>query len=397
MPDAAGRAGRRLDDAQRLAWLRLIRSENVGPATFRALINRFGSAAAALDALPELSARGGLRRRIRIAGKDEAAAELAAAQRLGVRLVALGEPDYPPALAHAEGGPPLLYVRGDAAVLAAPCVAVVGSRNCSAAGRRIAQEIAAGLGASGLAIVSGLARGIDLAAHTAALDTGTVAVLAGGVDVIYPKEHETLYARILDRGAAVSEMPLGLEPRGRDFPRRNRIIAGMALGIVVVEAARRSGSLITARLAGEAGRDVLAVPGSPLDPRAEGTNRLIRDGATLVRHADDILEALAPVLADPARALGAAPAELPPGGPDGVAAGPPDDWTSVAATARERVAGALGPSPVGIDDVVRHTGLPAGQVHVVLLELELAGRLSRHPGHRVSLLDFPPFPPPAAA
>lgn len=385
-PADDARRGRRLDDAQRLAWLRLIRSENVGPATFRALINRFGGAEAALQALPELSARGGLRRRIRIADEAEAAAELAAARRLGVALVALGEPDYPAALAHAEGAPPMLYVRGDPSLLRATFVAIVGSRNCSAAGRRIAGAIAAGLGARGLAIVSGLARGIDMAAHTAALDTGTAAVLAGGVDNVYPKEHEALYAGIVEKGAVVSEMPLGLEPRGRDFPRRNRIIAGMALGIVIVEAARRSGSLITARLAGEMGREVLAVPGSPLDPRAEGTNRLIRDGATLTRDADDVLEALAPLLADPERAYGATPPDLPLTEPDGAAADGME-WENIATTARERVVDALGPSPVGIDDVIRHTGLSAGQVQVILLELELAGRLSRHPGHRISLLD----------
>lgn len=381
-----GSKGRTLSDAQRLAWLRLIRSENVGPTTFRMLINRFGGAERALAALPRLSARGGLKRSIRVAGVEEAEAELEQAARLGVRIIAMGEPDYPQALQHTEGAPPLLFLRGDAAILARPMVAIVGSRNCSAGGRRIAVNIAAGLGEAGFAVVSGLARGIDAGAHSGALETGTLAVLAGGVDQVYPQEHEELYRAIVEKGAILSEMPLGLEPRGRDFPRRNRIIAALALGTVIVEAASRSGSLITARLAGEIGREVFAVPGSPLDPRAYGTNRLIRDGAALARSAEDVIEVLAPILEDPERAYGAAPLARPPTDPDGAEADAVE-WTEpLAETDRDRVVEALGAAPIDVDEIIRHTGLGPGAVHTVLLELELAGRLARHGGQLVSLL-----------
>ena len=381
-----GKAGRALSDAQRLAWLRLIRSENVGPTTFRMLINRFGGAEQALDALPRLSARGGLRRQIRIAGVEETQAELDEAARLNIRLVAMGEPDYPAALRHTEGAPPLLFLRGEATVLALPMVAIVGSRNCSAAGRRMAANIAAGLGEAGFAVVSGLARGIDAAAHLAALNTGTVAVLAGGVDQVYPKEHEELYAAIAEKGANLSEMPLGLEPRGRDFPRRNRIIAGMALATVIVEAASRSGSLITARLANEMGREVFAVPGSPLDPRAEGTNRLIKDGAALTRSPEDVIEVLAPLLDDPERGYDASARARPATKPDGAEAEMPDWTEAIAETERERVVEALGAAPVELDEIIRHTRIAPGTVHMILLELELAGRLARHGGQRVSIL-----------
>ena len=381
-----GGKGRRLSDAQRLAWLRLIRSENVGPTTFRLLINRFGGADAALKALPGLSARGGLKRQIRIASADEAEAELEAAARLDIRLVAMGEPDYPVPLQHSEGAPPLLFVRGEAAILARPMVAIVGSRNCSAAGKRIAANIAAGLGEAGFAIVSGLARGIDAGAHRGALATGTVAVLAGGVDRVYPQEHEDLYAAIAETGAILSEMPLGLEPRGRDFPRRNRIIAGLALGTVIVEAASRSGSLITARLANEMGREVFAVPGSPLDPRAHGTNRLIRDGAAMARSAEDVIEVLAPILEEPQRAYGAPALTRPATASEGAEA-EAAEWTeALAETDRDRVVEALGAAPVEIDEIIRHTRLAPGAVYTVLMELELAGRLARHGGQLVSIL-----------
>ncbi|HSM20036.1 MAG TPA: DNA-processing protein DprA, partial [Hyphomicrobiales bacterium] len=263
---------------------------------------------------------------------------------------------------------------------------IVGSRNCSAAGRRIAGSIAAELGAAGLALVSGLARGIDAGAHRGALKTGTVAVLAGGVDRVYPQEHEELYRAIAENGAILSEMPLGLEPRGRDFPRRNRIIAGLALGTVIVEAASRSGSLITARLANEIGREVFAVPGSPLDPRAHGTNRLIRDGAAMARSAEDVIEVLAPILEEPERAYGAAPLPRPPTEPDGAEAEAPDWTETLAETDRDRVVEALGTAPIDVDEIIRHTQLAPGAVHTVLLELELAGRLARHAGQRVSIL-----------
>jgi len=370
------KGGIRLTPEQKRAWLRLIRSENVGPQTFRSLINHFGSAAAALAALPELSARGGARRAIRIAGDEEVDRELEAAARAGADFVGLGEPDYPPWLREADQPPPLLAVRGDREALVKPSVAIVGSRNASIAGKRMASRLATGLGEAGYTIVSGLARGIDAAAHEAALATGTVAVFAGGVDVVYPEEHRPLLERILGSGgAAISEMAMGWTPRARDFPRRNRIIAGMTLATVVVEAAERSGSLITARLALEQNREVMAVPGSPLDPRAAGANRLIKQGARLVTEAADVLEALSPMLAPPRDEGFALPEETPapsPIEPEG------DD--------RARVVEALGPVPVTIDDVIQETGLPARLVSVIVLELELAGRLERHPGGRISIL-----------
>jgi DNA processing protein len=374
-----------LSEAQRLAWLRLIRSENVGPATFRMLVNRFGGAEKALDMLPELSARGGLKRRVAICSEADAIAEIEAANRLGISIIGLGEPEYPQALRHCEGAPPLIFACGNIAVLTRPMVAIAGSRNCSAAGKRIAGNIAAGLAAAGYVVVSGLARGIDAAAHRASLAAGTIAVLAGGVDVIYPRENEGLYGELLEQGAAISEMRLGLEPRGQDFPRRNRIIAGLGLATVIIEAAQRSGSLITARLAGETGREVCAVPGSPLDPRAAGTNRLIRDGAVLARSADDVIEALAPLRGGSAPRPGDLFAALEDSELD-FREQTPTDTPEIGEDARRLVAAALNAAPVEIDDIIRHTGLGPGAVHMALLELELAGRLARHAGQRVSAL-----------
>lgn len=365
--------GPRLSDRQRLAWLRLIRSDNVGPLTFRELINRFGSAEAALEALPELARRGG--GRARVCPAADAERELAAAARFGSRFIAAGEPGYPALLRMMPGPPPLLAVKGNAAVLALPCVAIVGARNASLAGIRLARALAGEIGAEGYAVASGLARGIDAAAHTGSLDTGTIAALAGGLDRLYPPEHAALAASIAERGALISEMPFGWEPRARDFPRRNRLIAGLALGLVVVEAALRSGSLISARLAGEFGRLVFAVPGSPLDPRAAGTNGLLKNGAILVTEAADVLSAVAPQSGLPVRP--AATFEEPveqDGAPE-----PREDE-------RRSVTDALSQTPVGVDDIVRHTGLHPAQVQLVLLELQLAGRLERHSGGAVSLL-----------
>ena len=269
-------------------WLRLSRAEGVGPRTFQGLINRFGGAGAALEALPMLAAARG--RHVRIPSASEGETELRQAEKLGIRLLASGEEDYPARLLEIDGPPPILAVRGDPLLLHRKAVALVGARNASALGRKMAMRLADGLAEAGYLVVSGLARGIDTEAHRASLDRGTVAVLAGGLDKPYPPENEALYNDICASGAAISEMPLGLSPRGRDFPRRNRLIAGLSLGVVIVEAARRSGSLITARLAAEAGREVMAVPGSPLDPRAQGCNQLIRDGAMLVQSAADVIE-----------------------------------------------------------------------------------------------------------
>src|SRR6202163_2995626 len=289
-----------LTDAQRIDWLRLIRSDNVGPRTFRSLIRHFGGAKLALERLPELARRGGAARAGRICSEDDARAELAASKRIGVTLVAPDEAGYPPRLATLDDAPPLLGVRGALEVLMRPVIAMVGSRNASGAGMKFASSLARDLGDAGFVIASGLARGIDQAAHRASIESGTVAVLAGGHDRIYPPEHEDLLAMMLKSGgAAISEMPLGHVPRARDFPRRNRLISGVALGVVVVEAAHRSGSLITARIAAEQGREVFAVPGSPLDPRAAGTNDLIKQGATLVTEAADVIHAVEPIMERP--------------------------------------------------------------------------------------------------
>jgi DNA processing protein len=285
-----------LTERQRIAWLRLIRSDNVGPATFRDLINHFGSAETALAALPELSARGGATRSIRIATEGEAERELEAANKFGARFVGIGEPEYPPSLRQIDGAPPLLAVKGNLSAAVGPAIGVVGSRNASISGTKFAAMVARDCGCAGYTIVSGLARGIDTAAHRASLDTGTIAAMAGGLDQPYPPENAGLLEEIWNgNGLAVSEMPFGWEPRARDCPRRNRLIAGIALGVVIVKAATRSGSLITARLAGEFRRLVFAVPGSPLDPRCHGTNSLLKDGAMIVTAPSDIVEAVAPL------------------------------------------------------------------------------------------------------
>jgi DNA processing protein len=375
-PPAARTSASRLNRQQRISWLRLIRSENVGPATFRALVNEFGGAEAAIDALPDLSRRGG-RAFIRLCSEAEAEAELDAAEALGASLVAIGEPGYPPALAQVDAPPPLIYVKGQFDLAALPILAMVGARNGSAVGQKFTRALATELALEGFVIASGLARGIDTAAHVAALEHGTIAVLAGGIDIVYPPENEDLQRAIGERGLLISERSPGFSPRGKDFPRRNRLISGISLGVVVVEAAERSGSLITARLAGEQGREVFAVPGSPLDPRAAGTNNLLKQGACLVTSARDIVDVLAPILGRPP----APPVEL-------AAADehrPPEPLPDIRQSERELIVAALGPSPVDIDEVIRATGLPTRKVHIVLLELDLAGRLQRHGQQLVSL------------
>lgn len=370
---------RKLSDAERHDWLRLIRSENVGPRTFFRLLEHFGSAAAALDGAPELSRRGGRKRVIRIADPATADAEIDANRALGARLVAHGEADYPDALAAIDDPPPLIGIIGDASLLSRPCIAIVGARNASAAGRRIARELAAELGEAGYVVCSGMARGIDAAAHQSALGGGTVAALAGGVDNVYPPENQALYDEIAARGALMSEQPAGTEPTARHFPPRNRLIAGLAQGVVVVEAATRSGSLITARLALEQGREIFAVPGSPLDPRARGPNRLIRDGATLVETASDIVDSLAGPLS---RRRVMRTGEPAPPHPDPEAALGDSD----VADARQSVIEMLGATPVTVDELVRECQLSPPAVQTALLELELAGRVERQPGNRVSLV-----------
>lgn len=367
----------RLSEEERLDWLRLIRSDNVGPRTFHDLVGYYGGIRPALTALPGLARRGGSTRPPRICSRAQAEAELKAARAAGVEFFALGEPEYPTRLQMIDDPPPVIAVRGKHDTLARPLVAIVGSRNASAAGVKFAERIARDLGEAGIAIVSGLARGIDAAAHRASADTGTIAVLAGGHDRIYPAEHVDLVNRLVAEGAAISEMPFTWEPRAHDFPRRNRLISGLSLGVVVVEAARRSGSLITARLAGEQGREVFAVPGSPLDPRSAGTNGLLKQGAIPVTEAADVIAVIEPILG---RGFDVPSAQEPSQEPLGLPDAEPDS------DERVRLIAMLGPAPVSIDDLVRLSRTSATNVRSVLLELEIAGRLARHGAGLVSLL-----------
>lgn len=399
-------AGIALSDRQRLDWLRLIRSENVGPRTFRSLMNRFGGAGPALEALPDLARQAG--RQLKLCPLAEAEREMEGMRRLGARLIAMGEAGYPLPLQAIDSAPPLIAVLGRPEVLLRPCVALVGSRNASAAGQKFTARLARDLGEAGFVIVSGLARGIDTAAHEASVSSGTVAVLAGGLDEVYPPQNIPLLQRLLEEGAAITEMPLGWAPRGRDFPRRNRLVSGLSLGTVVVEAARKSGSLITARFANEQGRQVFAVPGSPLDPRAEGGNHLIREGATLCAEASHVIEALEPLLprgpdfhAPPAMMRegagepGGQPLwdelDLPGISPAPAAALPePASWPETpipgltGEETRQAVIRLLGAAPISIDDLVRASGRPARDVSRILFELELDGTIQRHPGGALS-------------
>lgn len=359
-----------LSDAERLDRLRLIRCENVGPVIHRQMLERFGSARAALEALPRLA-----RRPLRLCSQAEAERELEALRRLGGRLIVRGEPAYPAPLAAIDDAPPVIGVLGDVALLNRRCVAIVGARNASANGRRLAEDIARDLGAVGFAVASGLARGIDTAAHRGSLQTGTIAAVAGGIDVVYPPENQDLYRAIVERGAVISELPPGTVPKEKHFPRRNRLISGLALGVVVVEAALQSGSLITARMALEQGREVFAVPGSPLDPRSRGSNNLIRQGAILAESAADVIGAVEGMLeAQPRKDLR-------------------NDFQLSEMSnensddrARATVEELLGPEPVAVDELVRQCHLSPPVLRAVLLDLELAGRLERHPGNRVSRL-----------
>lgn len=370
-----------LTDQQRADWLRLIRTESIGPAKFRRLLNQFGSAAAALDVLPRLLRNGGSTKPLSIPSTDSVEAELASIAHIGARLIGIGEAEYPELLRHIPAPPPLITVLGGDTILNNQALAIVGARNASAAGQRLTRIVAAEMGQAGFTIVSGLARGIDTAAHQASLETGTIAVLAGGLDQLYPAENAGLAQQIVENGGALlSEMPMGWVPRARDFPRRNRLVSGLALGVLVVEAAARSGSLITARLALEQNRDVMAIPGSPLDPRAEGANLLIRQGARLVRNASDIIEEL--VGADPTKHL---LFEL---DDDHIWDAPDAEQTQsdeVSQDARTTLLNALGIAPITIDELIQETGLTSSQVQTILLELDLADRIEWSGGQRVSL------------
>ncbi|NCC21550.1 MAG: DNA-protecting protein DprA [Alphaproteobacteria bacterium] len=370
-----------LSDNERLDWLRLIRTESVGPLTFYRLVERFGSASRALEALPELAKKGGRAKPLIPCPAARAEKELETLTRYGARLVTVADGDYPLALSALEDAPPVLTVLGNPALLNTRCIGMVGARNASYNGKKFASKLAGELGVAGFTVVSGLARGIDTAAHQGSLSTATIAVIAGGIDVVYPQENKALYNDIREKGLIVAENPFGFAPRPQDFPRRNRIVSGVSEGVVVVEASLRSGSLITARLAAEQGRDVFAVPGFPLDPRADGPNKLIRDGATLVRNAADIVDSLDGFSAKSLREGGFSPFMY-----------EPEEELAVIDGNGDEEAGALvlqnlSHSPVAVDELIHacHVSIPA--VQKILLELELAGRLTRHPGGKVSLAE----------
>ncbi|WP_375206309.1 DNA-processing protein DprA [Hyphococcus sp.] len=366
-----------LDQRQRLDWLQLIRTQNIGPVTFHRLIAKYKTAASALAALPELSRKAGRARPLKAADRDACERELKEAEKHSARPIASCEDDYPQALKAIPDHPPLIYIRGHASLFEKPAVAIIGARNASGVGRKIARTLAADLGEAGYVVTSGLARGIDGAAHDAALKTGTIAVVAGGVDVIYPPEHEDLTGRIAREGAVISECAIGAQPTARDFPKRNRLISGLSRGVVVVEAAAKSGTLLTANFALDQGREVFAVPGSPLDPRCQGANRLIRDGATLVETAQDIIEVLHQQ--------------------GGVAASGRDlfDWAegmeerepdpAALASLRRRILELLSFTPIHRDEILREAEAPPGLVADMLLDLVLAGEAEEHDGGRFSL------------
>ena len=359
------------DNTDQFDRLRLIRSPNIGPVTYRQLITRFGTATKALDALPDLVMRGGGKGAV-LADRRVIDEEITATQKSGARYLFLDDADYPELLSHLDNAPPAIIIHGDVGLLRRTPVAMVGARNASAGACRFARTLAYELGQGGFAVVSGLARGIDTAAHAGSIDSGTIAVIAGGIDIAYPPENRELQDAIAERGLLIAEMPLGTEPRARHFPYRNRIIAGLALGTVVIEAAPKSGSLITARLAAEAGREVMAIPGSPLDPRSHGCNQLIREGATLVQNAAEIAELLRPM--DDRLVRSAAPK------------------TQMALTVddggdgdRGVVTNLMGMTYVSVDELVRQSGVNHSVVQMVLLELELAGKLERGAGGKVRL------------
>lgn len=360
-----------MKEAERLARLRLIRTPHVGPVSWHQLMQRFGSGEAALDALPDLVLRGGAGK-ARIAPAEVAEREIERVAALGARHIFSDEDEYSPLLRDVEGAPPVIVVRGDTAMLHRPCVAIVGARNASAIACRFARQIAADLAEKGVTVVSGLARGVDTAAHVGALGGATAGVIASGIDIAFPPENAALQERIAGDQLLIAEQPPGTEPLARHFPSRNRIIAGLAHGTLVIEAAPKSGSLITARRAGDYGREVMAVPGSPLDPRAQGCNQLIRDGATLIQTADEVIEAIGPIdrrmVREPVRAFFVPPV------------------TEPANDERQALVDLLGPTPVTVDELVRQSGQDAAAVQLVLLELELAGRIERHAGAKISLL-----------
>ncbi|WP_025899805.1 DNA-processing protein DprA [Sneathiella glossodoripedis] len=369
---------RALTEQEKIEWLRLIRSENIGPISFHQLLEKFGSAASAIEQIPELAAKGGAKRAPRIFAKKATEDEYRKLKKLGGQLICSCEPAYPAALRQIHDPPPVLSIIGHSHLLAKPSIAIVGSRNSSAVALRLTERFSEELGKAGFVISSGLARGIDAAAHQAALVNGTIAVVGGGVDISYPKENQKLQQMIYEQGCVIAEQPLGTQPQARHFPRRNRIISGLSVGVLVMEAAPRSGSLITARMALEQGRDVFAIPGSPLDPRAKGTNNLIRNGAQLVESASEIVDALRQIIQSPMREEGDSALPLFQHAPN---------TETIDQNSRDEIFSLLGPTPCPISDIVHHTNCSYTSVLTILLELELAGRLERHFGNRVSLIE----------
>ncbi len=369
---------RELSSEERLAWLRLIRSENVGPITFFQLLGRFGTATKALEALPELARKGGRKKPIRVCPVADAMREMDTLLAFGGRLLAATEPDYPTALRMIADPPPVISIRGHAHLLNRDILAVVGARNASAVALRLTGHIAGEISREKIIVASGLARGIDTAAHQASLDGGTIAVVGGGLDYPYPRENKALQEEIYERGCVIAEQPMGTVPQARHFPRRNRIISGLALGVLVMEASPRSGSLISARMALEQGREVFAIPGSPMDPRAKGTNNLIRNGATLIEEAADIIDALQGIRQRPLKE---------PDQPLLPFLDPLQPEEQDLDRLRPDILSYLSPTPVEIDELIRLTGEPAATILTILLELELAGRIERHFGNRVSIIE----------
>ena len=367
-------------DAEKLAWLRLIRTENIGPISFHQLLQRFGSATQAIQALPDLASRGGRKKPLILPPVSVVEQEYTALRKIGGDFIAAFEDGYPLALAAINDPPPVIAILGRRELLKRNAVGIVGARNASLNGKKFAEKLSRDLGQSDIVVASGLARGIDTAAHVGSLPTGTIAVVAGGIDVVYPPENQKLYEQIAKEGVIIAESAFGMEPFAQSFPRRNRIVSGLSAGVVVVEATLKSGSLITARMAAEQGRDVYAVPGHPMDPRAEGPNHLIREGATLVRGADDILEHVRMFtggrsLEDSAKNKFVYDAPV-----------PANDDPAILEEARGIIVNILSSVPVMVDDIIRETGLPIPVLQTVLLELELAGNIHRHPGNRISLI-----------
>jgi len=372
-----------LDETERLAWLRLIRTDNIGPMTFYQLVERFGSASAALEALPELSKRGGRKKPLTPPSESAVEREYRGIQKLGGQIITVRDAAYPLALTATDDAPPVLCVLGNAELLNKSCVAIVGARNASLNGKKFARKIASDLGARGQMITSGLARGIDTAAHEGSVNTGTIAVVASGIDVVYPEENQKLYEEIAEKGAIVAESALGAKPYAAAFPRRNRIVSGLSKGVIVVEATHRSGSLITARLAGEQGRDVYAVPGSPLDPRASGPNHLIREGATLIRNADDVMENLMNFSGNAMREPIITQRKFTPQ----IVENSPEFDENSGEILQEKVISNLSFTPIYVDELVRACHVTIAELQSILLELELAGRIKRLPGNKISLLE----------